>query len=109
VYEVLPETVQVDGIVSANGMACYINNQKVTSHELDSTLVNEVIHEARARHFYYEIHDNNGIRYASDKDKHSFISELKKNKAKTLLENEFIARMDSVENRITWVHDLPSK
>ena len=106
IYDVLPENLHVDGFVSANGMSCFTNNKGISQHTLPAELVKTVLNNARNRNLYYEVHPKNGSRFALKDDKETLKKELNLPRPDTLLNNEYISRVESVQNEIKWVDEI---
>lgn len=106
IYDVLPEKLHIDGFVSANGMSCFTNDKVISQHTLPVDLVKTVLNNARERNLYYEIHPKNGSRFALIDDKESLKKELNLPRPNTLLNNEYISRVESVHKEIKWVDEI---
>lgn len=106
VVDVLPESFEVDGMVCANGMETIIGDKRLASHVLDEEIVQEVVKRAQNEQFYYEIHPLRGSRYALLEDKKYMELELEKEKSPSLLENEYVSRMDALHSHIEWTNEL---
>lgn len=104
--EALPETLAFDGMVTANGMVCNINDQKISSHTLDPELVKEVVLQASENKVYYEVHPLEKPRYALLKHKSFIIHELEGEKPSTLHDNEYNARLESINKHLHWLNDI---
>lgn len=106
VDDVLPEGVPIDGFVTANGMGCFTDKAPVYQHTLPPELVKDVLELARERKLYYEIHPNDGSRFALKDDKTVFENELNAPKADTLKDNEYFSRSNAVRKIIQWVDTI---
>ncbi|MBO1002480.1 HAD family hydrolase [Pseudogracilibacillus auburnensis] len=106
VEDVLPESFKVDGVVCANGMETYIDETQLEYHVLDEELVKDIVELARKEKLYYEIHPLRGSRYALFADKTYMEMELQKSKPISLLENEYISRIEALRTHIKWTNTL---
>lgn len=106
VNDVIPENLQLDGIVSSNGAGCYAKDKKIALYTLLPEIVREVISAARENGLYYEIHSTKGPRYALAADKMNMENEINQPQPATLQENEYQSRKKAVEYKIQWVDPI---
>jgi 5-amino-6-(5-phospho-D-ribitylamino)uracil phosphatase len=109
INSVLPKHIQVDGIVSANGMGCYTNTKQLAEHTLDPVLVEAIVSQARKEKMYYELHPMEEARSALEEDKQMLENEVNKARPDTLLENEYNSRKRAVMGKINWVKELSTE
>ncbi|GAA0316823.1 HAD family hydrolase [Bacillus carboniphilus] len=109
VKEVLPEDFEADGVVTANGMGCYIGESQIAQNSLAPKLVEKVVAMAKKRQLYYEIHPDNGSRFSYKADQHYMYSEVSGDPPITLHEHEWHSRKNAVAHKIKWVQQSPLK
>ncbi|TFD99552.1 HAD family hydrolase [Jeotgalibacillus sp. R-1-5s-1] len=102
IEDVLPETLQPDGIVSANGMGSYLGDTTLAEHTLNAELVERVIRAAGTERIYYEVHPLHGERFSLKKDQALFQEILTQKQPNTLHDNELLARQEAVKKDIQW-------
>lgn len=106
IEEVLPAGTEIDGMVTANGMGCYIKDRKILQHSLPSQLVREVVDLARNSNVYYEVHPLDGRRFALEADRNYMFDEVMREKAETVHDNEYNARQNAIEQQIYWAKEI---
>lgn len=106
VRDVLPSGMEVDGMVTANGMSVFIGKEQIVEHALSTELVEELVAKAGAEEIFYEVHPNEGIRMALLKDKDYMVKQGLIPKPETVDENEWLSRQDAVEDKIRWSEEL---
>ncbi|MGG4264798.1 HAD family hydrolase [Peribacillus simplex] len=106
VRDVLPSGMEVDGMVTANGMSAFIGKKQIIEHALPPELVEELVAKAGAGEIFYEVHPNDGTRMALLKDKDYMVKQGLVPKPETVDENEWRSRQDAVEDKIRWSEQL---
>ena len=106
VREVLPDDLEVDGVVTANGMSVFINQEQIVEHALPPILVQELVEKASARGIYYEVHPNEGKRFTLKQDKDNMFEHIEDPKPDTVEENEWFSRKMAVKEQIEWQDHL---
>ncbi|MEF2097149.1 HAD family hydrolase [Bacillus sp. CFBP9009] len=106
VRDVLPSGMEVDGMVTANGMSVFIGKEQIVEHALSTELVEELVAKAGAEEIFYEVHPNEGTRMALLKDKDYMVKQGLIPKPETVDENEWLSRQDAVEDKIRWSEEL---
>ncbi len=106
VREVLPDELEVDGVVTANGMSVYIDHEQIVEHALPPMLVQELVEKASARGIYYEVHPNKGTRFTLKQDKNEMFQHIEDPKPDTVEENEWLSRKMAVKEQIEWQDHL---
>ncbi|GGF29450.1 haloacid dehalogenase [Halobacillus andaensis] len=104
--DVLPSGLEPDGIVTANGMGCYMNGNVLFEHKLNPDLVRSAVHKAREAGLYYEIHPHIGSQFALKKDKGLLERVIESPQPETLLDNEYLSRKQALNQDIQWVENL---
>ncbi|TFE01578.1 HAD family hydrolase [Jeotgalibacillus salarius] len=105
IQDVLPAGLIPDGIVSANGMGSYIENNTLEEYTLNPELVQSTIEDARDKGIYYEAHPLHGERFALKEDQAYFKKMLDTNKPESLMENELHSRKEAVNQLIHWTSE----
>ncbi|MFJ7467147.1 HAD family hydrolase [Peribacillus frigoritolerans] len=106
VRDVLPSSMEADGMVTANGMSVFIGKEQIVEHALSTELVEELVAKAGAEEIFYEVHPNEGTRMALLKDKDYMVKQGLIPKPETVDENEWLSRQDAVEDKIRWSEQL---
>ncbi|CAH0281488.1 5-amino-6-(5-phospho-D-ribitylamino)uracil phosphatase YcsE [Peribacillus sp. Bi96] len=106
VRDVLPSGLEVDGMVTANGMSAFIGRKQIVEHALPPELVERLVAKAEAEEMYYEVHPNDGLRIALLKDKDYMVKQGMVPKPETVEENEWLSRQDAMEDKIKWAERL---
>ncbi|MBM7570636.1 Cof subfamily protein (haloacid dehalogenase superfamily) [Aquibacillus albus] len=102
VYDDARSDLQVDGIVSSNGMIVYQGNDIIAEHSLSRELINEIINKAREQEVYYELHPNEGSCITLNQDKAFVIDEIREPKPEEVGINEWLSRQAAIEKDIQW-------
>ncbi|MBB6453785.1 hypothetical protein HNQ94_002236 [Salirhabdus euzebyi] len=102
---VLQSDFELDGIVTANGMAVFVKDEPLSQYALPPQLVEELVEKAEARGIFYEVHPNEGSRFALNQDKALLLSQISDPKPETVEENEWISRKREIDE-IVWVDQL---
>lgn len=106
IENVVPEGFKVDGFVTSNGMAAFIEEEQLFQHSLEPTLVEQLIRKARKRNLYYEIHPAVGNRYVLKDDQEMILHMIKGERPLSVEENEWLSRKAAVEEHINWKDEL---
>jgi Cof subfamily protein (haloacid dehalogenase superfamily) len=109
VRNVLPVDLEVDGMVTANGMSVFIGKKQIVEHALLPELVDGLVAKAGVGEIYYEVHPNDGARMALIKDKDYMVKQIIEPKPTTVEENEWLSRRDAVQGEIDWSDQLDVK
>lgn len=102
VRDVLPYDLEVDGLVTANGMSVFIGREQIVKHVLSPMLVQELVEKARNRGIYYEVHPSEGTRFTLRQDKTYVCQHVMDPKPNTVEENEWFSRKIAVKEQIDW-------
>ncbi|MCP3027883.1 HAD family hydrolase [Halobacillus sp. A5] len=106
IEDVLPSSLQVDGVVTANGMGGYSGARTLFEYTLDPELVHNVVEEARNHGIYYEVHPMKHSRIALKEDQNLLKRIVHAKQPDTLLDNEYYSRKQAVQSHIDWVDHL---
>ncbi|WP_101842817.1 HAD family hydrolase [Halobacillus sp. Marseille-P3879] len=106
IEDVLPSSLKVDGMVTANGMGGYSGARKLFEYTLDPELVRIVVEVARNYGIYYEVHPMNHSSLALKEDQNLLKQIVQAEQPDTLLDNEHYSRKQAVQNHINWVPHL---
>jgi hydroxymethylpyrimidine pyrophosphatase-like HAD family hydrolase len=98
----LPYDLEVDGLVTSNGMSVFIGQEQIVEHTLPSMLVQELVEKVRNRDIYYEIHPSKGTSFALKQDKVYMCQHVMDPKPNTVEENEWFLRKMAVKEKIDW-------
>jgi len=102
VRDVLPYDLEVDGLVTSNGMSVFIGQEQIVEHTLPPILVQELVEKVRNRDIYYEIHPSRGTSFALKQDKTYMCQHVMDPKPNTVEENEWFSRKMAIKERIDW-------
>lgn len=109
IFTLTPEGFAVDGVISSNGMAGWIGQEKIFEHTLPSDLITRVIEEAQKHQVYYELFPSKGAPIVLKEDKTMLTNEVKDPKPETVKINEWLSRKEAIEeNKIKWVDQIKS-
>jgi 5-amino-6-(5-phospho-D-ribitylamino)uracil phosphatase len=100
--EMLPEGFEVDGIITANGMAGYIGEEAVFEHSLPLELVKTIIERARKNKVYYELFPYGESRVVLKEDKAYVEAEIRDPQPEGVEINEWISRKKAIAEEIAW-------
>ncbi|OIJ11548.1 hypothetical protein BKP37_15550 [Anaerobacillus alkalilacustris] len=106
VRDVIPHDLEVDGLVTANGMSVFIGQKQIVEHALPPILVKELVGKARNREIYYEVHPNEGTRFTLKQDKTYMCQHTMDPKPDTVEGNEWFSRRIAVKEQIVWQDQL---
>lgn len=106
VKDILQGGVQVDGIVTANGMGVFVGEQQLIQHSLSSELVDELVQRARSKQIYYEVHPADRGPIALAQDEAYFTSHILEPRPDTIEESEWISRVQAMQGEIEWRDSL---
>ncbi|MNW25545.1 putative phosphatase [compost metagenome] len=106
VRDVWPHDLEVDGLVTANGMSVFVGQEQIVEHTLLPALVSELVEKARNKGIYYEVHPNEGPSFALKQDKTYICKRITDPKPDTVEENEWLSRKMSVNERLDWLDRL---
>lgn len=102
----VPEDFQVDGLITSNGAAGYVNGENIFKHSLPFPLVKTVIEKAREHQVYYELFPYEASRIVLKEDKPFILEEVKEPKPETVGINEWVSRQEAVEGKIAWTEQI---
>ncbi len=102
INELVPEGFQVDGIISSNGMAGYVEGKAIFEHSLELDLVEKIIEKAREQKIYYELFPYGGDRIALEQDRHYMEAEIKDPQPEGVGLNEWLSRQEAIKEAINW-------
>src|SRR5690625_5225073 len=106
IHEVLPENFPIDGMVTANGPGCYINENTLIENSLEFQQVKKLISLARQHKMYYEIHPFNDERIDYIKDRH-ILKEIVYRENKSAVPESWIDFIEKIcERKIPWIDRL---
>lgn len=102
IKENAPADLEVDGIVSANGMVMYMENKQIVKHALEEKLVEELVRKAGEAGIYYEVHPDEGLRMALKKDESFFREMITAPYPETVKEDEWREREAALDGNMDW-------
>ncbi|MGD8192048.1 HAD family hydrolase [Brevibacillus ginsengisoli] len=106
VKEILPDGLQVDGVVTANGMGVFAGEQQLVQHSLAPQLIEELIGRARSKQIYYEVHPADGGPIALREDEAYFPSHVISPRPESVGESEWMSRLQAIREEINWCDSL---
>ncbi|QHA36459.1 Cof-type HAD-IIB family hydrolase [Rossellomorea marisflavi] len=105
----LPEGFKVDGFITSNGMAGYVDDKPVFEHSLSLDLVEHVIAQARKHEIYYEVFPYGAPRITLKQDQAYVLKEVADPKPDGVEENEWLSRKKAVNEEISFNDHLQGK
>ncbi|MCG7339964.1 Cof-type HAD-IIB family hydrolase [Staphylococcus sp. ACRSN] len=109
IHYLVPDTFEVDGIISSNGTLGMVNDEIIFKHSLSFDAVNEIVKRAKKQSIYYEVFPFEGNRIVLAEDetwaKSLFDSETPPGKVG---ESEWTSRKESLVEKVDWTTELPS-
>lgn len=102
IKDVIPKDLEVDGIVTANGMAGYIKEEQYFQYKLSTELVKNLVQLSRKNEIYYEIHPCIGRRMAFSEDRNYFMEHIQDPIPSSMEENEWLSRKSAIKEEIDW-------
>lgn len=106
---VVPEGFKVDGFVTSNGMAGYIEGDVVFEHSLSIELVDKIIERARESKVYYELFPYGSPRVTLKQDQAYVENEIREPKPEGVGINEWLSRKQAIKEEITWKETIEGK
>ncbi|WP_157827530.1 HAD family hydrolase [Niallia nealsonii] len=106
IENVVPEEFEVDGFVTSNGMAAFVEKEQLFQHSLEPSLVEGLMEEVQKRNLYYEIHPAVGNRYVLKEDQGMILHMIKGERPSSVEENEWLSRKSAIEEHIDWKREL---
>lgn len=103
---VVPESFQVDGFVTSNGMAGYVGKDVVFEHSLSLELVETVIKKARNNKVYYELFPYGASRLTLKQDQQYVEDEIREPKPDSVGINEWLSRKQAIKEEIAWTDKI---
>ncbi|KRG09491.1 HAD family hydrolase [Staphylococcus sp. NAM3COL9] len=109
IHYLVPETFEVDGIISSNGTLGVVEKETIFKHGLSYNTVSEVIKRAKQEAIYYEIFPFGSDRVVLKEDaswaKALFESPTPPGKVG---ESEWISRRESLKGKVDWEDAIPN-
>lgn len=102
IEEIVPEGFKVDGVISSNGMAGYIDGEAVFEHSLSRELVDILIERARVNKVYYELFPYRAARISLIQDQQYMLDEIQDPKPDSVGINEWLSRKKAIKEEISW-------
>lgn len=103
---VVPPGFHVDGLVTSNGMAGYVQDEIVFKHSLSRELVEMVIEKARENKIYYELFPYGSARVTLKQDQAYVENEIREPKPETVGINEWLSRKQAIKEEIAWKEQI---
>ncbi|EKN62736.1 haloacid dehalogenase-like hydrolase [Neobacillus bataviensis LMG 21833] len=98
----VPPGFQVDGVVTSNGMAGYVDGEIVFKHTLPLDLVETIIKKAREHKVYYELFPYGTSRITLKQDQAYVKAEIRDPKPESVGLNEWLSRKQAIKEEIAW-------
>ncbi|RIP32866.1 HAD family phosphatase [Staphylococcus gallinarum] len=109
IHYLVPDTFEVDGIISSNGTLGIVNEDIIFKHSLSFDAVNEIVRRAQQQSIYYEVFPFEGNRIVLAEDeawaKSLFDAETPPGKVG---ESEWTSRKESIVEKVDWSPELPN-
>ncbi|MFP7226573.1 HAD family hydrolase [Priestia filamentosa] len=102
IEELVPEGFKVDGCITSNGMAGYVDGEAVFKHSLSLELVEKIIKKARQNKVYYELFPYDAQRMTLKQDKQYVEEEIREPKPDSVEINEWLSRKNALKEEIAW-------
>ena len=102
----VPPGFQVDGVVTSNGMAGYVDSEIVFKHTLPLDLVKTIIKKAREHKVYYELFPYGSPRVTLKQDQVYVEAEIRDPKPESVGMNEWISRKQAIKEEIAWKNHI---
>jgi Cof subfamily protein (haloacid dehalogenase superfamily) len=102
IEELVPEGFKVDGCITSNGMAGYVEGEAVFKHSLSLELVKTIIKKARKNKVYYELFPYDAQRMTLKQDKQYVEEEIRDPKPDSVEINEWLSRKNALKEEIAW-------
>ncbi|MED3726292.1 Cof-type HAD-IIB family hydrolase [Priestia endophytica] len=106
IEELVPEGFKVDGCITSNGMAGYVDGEAVFKHSLSLELVETIIKKARKNKVYYELFPYDAQRMTLKQDKQYVEEEIREPKPDSVEINEWLSRKNALKEEIAWKDDV---
>jgi Cof subfamily protein (haloacid dehalogenase superfamily) len=103
---VVPAGFKVDGVVTSNGMAGYVDNEVIFKHSLSLELVETVIKKARENRVYYELFPYGTSRITLKRDRQYVENAIREPKPESVGINEWLSRKQAIKEEIAWEDDI---
>lgn len=103
----VPDSFEVDGILSSNGAVGYIKGKEIFKHQLPMQTVYKLIDLAEQHQIYYELFPYYKNRIALKRDKHLLTSEISSEDHGDVEDNEWQSRQESLREKMNWVDEIP--
>ncbi|UOQ87263.1 HAD family hydrolase [Gracilibacillus salinarum] len=108
VLDITEGNVELDGIVTANGMITYLDEELLRQHHLSTEVIDRVIQLARDHQIFYEVHPVNGNRTTLKIDQPYMEQMIKQDKPDEVGLHEWLEREEAINQAIDWVDELPA-
>ncbi|MFB1049745.1 HAD family hydrolase [Paraliobacillus sp. JSM ZJ581] len=105
----LSDDLEVDGVISSNGMTAYVGDEKIEEHGLPFELVRRIVEKAREHQVYYELFPTTGKRIVLKKDYNILAEEVEDPKPERVGINEWIERKEAMKEAIDWKETFPEQ
>ncbi|MBO0961703.1 HAD family hydrolase [Neobacillus sp. MM2021_6] len=102
----VPPGFQVDGVVTSNGMAGYVDGEIIFKHTLPLNLVETIIKKAREHMVYYELFPYGTPRVTLKQDQVYVEDEIRDPKPDSVGLNEWLSRKQALKEEIAWKDHL---
>ncbi|MBD8067954.1 Cof-type HAD-IIB family hydrolase [Bacillus sp. PS06] len=106
IEKVVPKGFQVDGYVTSNGMAGYIDTNVLFEHSLSRELVDRLIKKAREHKVYYELFPYGASRITLKQDQSYMVEEIRDPMPDGLGINEWLSRKQAMNEEISWTDEV---
>ncbi|MCY8233956.1 HAD family hydrolase [Priestia endophytica] len=106
IEELVPKGFKVDGCITSNGMAGYVDGEAVFKHSLSLELVETIIKKARKNKVYYELFPYDAQRMTLKQDKQYVEEEIREPKPDSVEINEWLSRKNALKEEIAWKDDV---